>query len=146
MDISGANVVIMLSVPGIAGLAVPQQIQGFAVDDVYDLDEYEPIETMMGVDGTLSAGFVWKAVMNPVTLMADSPSNSFFDTWQSSQIAAQQSFPANGTITIPALGLQIVQTTGYLRGYKLPGGKKLIQPRRFRLEWNLCVPVPVANI
>ena len=42
----------------------------------------------------------------------------------------------------PAIGLKMIQTTGYLTRYKLPGAKKLIQPREFQIMWNLVVPQP----
>jgi hypothetical protein len=140
MDITAANAILIISVPGL--FPVPQQIQQFAADDVYDLDEIESVETLMGVDGKLSGGFVWKPQPQTIMLQADSPSNDIFDTWQTNQIAGLRTYIANGVLTIPNLGIKFIQTTGYLSTYKLPGAKRLMQPRRFRLTWQQVVPAP----
>lgn len=140
MDITAANAILMMSVPGL--FPVPQQIQGFAADDVYDLDEIESVETLMGVDGKLSGGFVWVKQPQTIMLQADSDSNEFFDTWQTNQIAGLRTYVANGVLTIPNLGLKFIQTVGYLSTYKLPGAKRIMQPRRFRLTWQQVVPAP----
>ena len=36
---------------------VPQSIQGYAADDAFAVDDVEPVETVMGVDGKLSGGY-----------------------------------------------------------------------------------------
>ena len=59
------------------------------------------------------------------------------------QAATQQTYPANCVTRLPALGLKMLHTNGYLTTYKLPGAKKLVQPRRFRLMWNQVLPAPV---
>lgn len=140
MDITAANANLTLAIPPLFN--TPQQLQGFAADDVYDLDEIESVETLMGVDGTLSGGFVWKPQPQTIMLQADSPSAALFDTWYSQQVAARTTYVANGVITLPAIGLKFVQTTGYLTGYKPAGAKKLLTPRRFRITWNLVLPAP----
>lgn len=140
MDITAANASLSLSQAIL--FPQPQSIQGFAADDVYDLDEIESVETLMGVDGTLSGGFVWKPQPQTIMLQADSPSCQFFDVINTSQIAGQTTYTLNGVLLLPAIGLKMVQTTGYLTRYKLPGAKKLIQPRRFQITWNLVVPQP----
>lgn len=140
MDISAANVSISIAVATI--FPQPQQIQGFAQDDVHDFDEMENVELLMGVDGFLSGGWVWKAQQMRIMLQADSASNSFFDAWNGQQQATGQVYVANGVIRMPSIGLKIVMTTGYLPRYKLPGAKRVMQPRTFGLAWNLCVPQP----
>lgn len=140
MDISGATANLTLTILPL--FPVPQQIQGFAADDVYDLDEIESVETLMGVDGVLSGGFVWKPQQQTIMLQANSASNAVMDTWWASMVAAKTTYTANGVITLPAIGLKFIQTTGYLTRYKLPGTKKLIQPRRYGITWNLVVPAP----
>lgn len=140
MDITAANAILMLSVPGL--FPIPVQIQQFAADDVYDLDEIESVETLMGVDGKLSGGFVWKAQPQSIVLQADSLSNTFFDTWQTNQISGRRTYIANGVLTIPNLNLKFIQTVGYLTNYKLPGAKRIMQPRRFRLTWQNVTPAP----
>ena len=113
-DLTAANCSIAFVVPGLAGFAVSQILEGFASDEVYDLDEIENIETLMGVDGVLSGGWVWKPQPHHIMLQADSPSCAFFDAWNSQQAATQQTYPANCVTRLPALGLKMLHTNGYL--------------------------------
>ena len=55
-----ANAVITLVVPAIE--LGPFQLQRFAADDVFNTGELDVAETSMGVDGNLSAGFVFRGV------------------------------------------------------------------------------------
>lgn len=139
-DITGANAVLMLSIPPL--FTVPQQLQGFAADDVYDLDEIESVETLMGVDGVLSGGWVWKPQTQRIMLQADSASNAVFDNWYAQQKAGQRTYLASGIVMIPSLGLKFIQTNGFLSGYKLPGVKKVVGPRPYRITWNDVSPAP----
>lgn len=140
-DITAANAVVTLTQTIL--FPIPQTLQGFAADDVFDLDEIENVETVMGVDGVLSYGFVWKPQPQRIMLQADSPSNDVFDIIQTQQVAANTAYPLNGIIMLPSIGKKIILTNGILTGYKLPGAKKLIGPRSYRVTWNLAVPAPV---
>lgn len=140
-DITGADAVVMLSIPTL--FDTPQQLQGFGMDDVYDIDQVQSVETVMGVDGVLSGGFVFKEQVQRITLQADSPSNAIFDTWHAQMVAARRTYPANGIVSIPSVGLKFIQTIGYLTAYKLPGVKKLVLPRQYGITWNLIAAAPI---
>lgn len=140
MDISAANIGLSLAVASL--FPTPQPIQGFAADNVHDFDEMENVETLMGVDGFLSGGWVWKAQRMRITLQADSVSNPFFDQWNQQMQGTGQVYVANGVLRIPSIALKIIMTTGYLTQWKLPGAKKLVEPRNYGITWNLCQPVP----
>ena len=79
MSITSANAVLTLAIAQL--FPVPQQLQGFGVDDVYDVPQIKSVEVMMGVDGVLSAGFVYVQIPQHITLQGDSASNLIFDTW-----------------------------------------------------------------
>lgn len=142
MPITGANVVLTLSQPIL--FPVPQQIQGFASDDVYNIDSIKSVELLMGVDGILSAGFVYTEVPMNIMLQADSESNDFFDTiWSQSQLA-QDAYPLFGLAIIPGIGQKFVMTNGYLTQYPpSPAVKKILQPRTFQITWARVSPMPV---
>lgn len=144
MDITGANANLTMWITGL--FPVPVKLEGFAADDVYDLDEIDPVEVLMGVDGKLSGGFTWKAQPQTITLQADSDSCEFFDTWQRNQQAGVRVYAATGVLSLPALGLKFNQTKGFLTNYKLPGAKKLVGPRRFRVTWESVVPAPISSL
>lgn len=142
-DITSANAVLVLSVPLI--LPVPQQIQGFAVDEIFDTEDVSPVETMMGLDGTLSGGFVYTEKPMTITLMAGSPSNAFFDAWENGMQAAIIAAPASGVLTLTSIGQAYALTNGFLSRYKpIADARKVLQPRKFRVTWQSILPTPVG--
>lgn len=139
MSITAANAIVMLSIIGI--VPVPQQIQGFAADDVFDTDAIESAEVSMGVDGVMTAGFVFVPVRQTFTVQADSPSASIFDLWWATQQAAADIFYANGLVVLPSLGQKWQQTKGALTSWKpIPDAKKLLQARKFQITWESVLP------
>ena len=142
-DITSANAVLTLAAIGV--LSVPQRIQGFSTDDIYSVAPVSPVETMMGIDGNLSGGFLFTEKKMEITLMAGSPSNSFFDALQAAQEAAIQPVILSGILTLPSTGLQAVLTVGYLTRYPpVPNGKKVLQPRVFEITWQDINVSPIS--
>lgn len=141
-NITSANAVLMLSIPSLFN--VPQQIQGFATDDIYDIPSIRSAEVQMGVDGVLSAGFVFTQIPQTIILQASSESNLLFDTWWLSSQDAKNAYPANGILQLPSISTKIVQTKGFLTGYKpAPAGKRVLQPRTYEITWEKIAPAPV---
>lgn len=139
MSITAANAILFLGIPGL--FPVPQQIQGFAADDVYDVDAIESAEVSMGVDGVMTAGFVYVPVKQSFTLQADSTSTFLFDTWWATQQQAADIIYANGSLILPSLGTKWTQTKGALTSWKpIPDAKKLLQPRKFQVTWETVLP------
>ncbi len=140
--ITSADAIYMLTIPSI--FPVPQQLQGFAADDVFSTDAQQVAQTTMGVDGLLSAGFVFVSVNQMIALQADSDSNVLFDAWQEAQKAAKTIFPAIGLVILPSLQRKWSMTKGILKTYPpLPDAKATLQPRRFGIEWERISPAPV---
>lgn len=133
--LTAANSVLMLSIAGL--FDVPQQLQGFAVDDVYDVDAIDSAEIAMGVDGNMSAGWVPKEIRQGVTLQADSDSIVIFEAWYGSQQAARELYFATGSIYLPAVKRKYAMTKGVLQNYMpIASAKKILQPRKFILVWE----------
>lgn len=142
-NITGADVVLTLAIDTI--FPIPQQLQGFGVDDVYDVPQIKSVETMMGVDGVLSAGFVFVAVPQTITLQGDSISNLIFDTWNTQQQAGKTVYRCQGLIRLPGIATKFTMVNGALTGYKpAPAVKKLIQPRVYEITWESIAPAPTA--
>lgn len=142
-DITSANAVILISVPGI--LPVPQQLQGFAADDIFDVDDVDATDTVMGVDGILSGGVILASIPQNFSLQADSPSISFFDAWYWGQRGLIVTFPAQATITFTGIGTSYGCINGYLSRYKpMADAKKTLMPRKFRITWQATPPTPVG--
>lgn len=143
-DITAANAVFIVSVPLL--LPTPQQLQGFAADDIFDFDDIDAGDLIMGVDGVLSAGMIFAMKPQNISLQADSASNaSLFDAWFAGEQAATAKFAAQGQITLPNVGQAWTLINGYLSRYKpVPDAKKLLQPRKYRITWQTIVPLPVG--
>jgi hypothetical protein len=142
-SITAANVVVMLSVPPL--FSTPQQIQGFGQDDVFDVPQIKSVDTLMGVDGNLSAGYVFVEIPWNFTLQADSLSNLVFDTWWTQMQAGQVTYAASGLIRVPGTSTKYTLVNGYLTGYKpAPDAKKLLQPRKYMITWNTIAPSPAS--
>lgn len=140
-SLTAANAIITLTIPGVFNQ--PQQLQQFAVDDVADVDTLVVAETLMGVDGFLSGGYVYNKVKYNYTLQADSPSNFVFDQWKQANDSQEDTFVANGLLILKSLGTKWTWVRGFLVDYSpAPNIKKITQPRKFAIEWQRVNPAP----
>jgi hypothetical protein len=138
-SITSANAQVLISIPSL--FPVPQALQAFAVEDIFDVDPIEPVETLMGVDGILSAGFVFVPVNQTFALQADSPSIVIFDTWWTAMQVVKDVYFASATILLPSLSKKWAMSQGVLTNYKpMPDAKKVLQPQRFRITWQSALP------
>lgn len=139
--LTAANAILLL---GISGLySTPQRVQGFSTEDAFDVDPVDAAETMMGVDGVLSGGFIPQPRKMTITLQADSLSNDLFDNWAGAQDVAREIYYANGSIAIPGVGRKYTLSRGILTNYKpLAGVKKVLQARPFVITWQAISPAP----
>lgn len=137
--ISAANATFFLSVNSI--FPAPVQLQGFAADDVFDMPALRVGETLMGVDGRLSAGFVFVPAEMGITLQADSPSMFIFDQWYAQEQIARDKFAAQGVVLLTTLGTKWSLTNGFLSLYTpMPDAKRILQPRKFSITWERVSP------
>lgn len=140
-DLTAANAVITIGVPGVFN--TPQQLQGFAADDIFSSPAIEAGEGSMGVDGIYSAGFVFKEVAQEYSLQADSESNAIFDEWYAFEQANLVKLKANGTTLLPGLGTRWVMTRGFLMSYMpIVAAGKIVKMRKYEIRWNLVAPQP----
>jgi hypothetical protein len=120
---------------------IPQQLQGFAADDVTDTQPIDTAELLMGVDGKLSGGFIFVPVKQGIILQADSPSNDIFDTWYATEQTLKDKVIAQGVIVFPAIGKKWVMNNGFLSSFPtMPDAKKILQPRKFEITWESVSP------
>lgn len=137
-----ANSVYMLVILDL--FPVPQQLQGYAADDVFTTEPVDSVETVMGIDGKLSGGWMPTPKRQTIVLQADSPSTLMFDAWQQAQDAVRDAFVANATIQLPSLGRLFVCTKGFLTSYApVPDARKILQPRRFQITWENVIGAAV---
>lgn len=137
-----ANSIILIGIQSV--FPTPQQLQGFAADDISDVEGLASAEAVMGVDGILSAGFVFVPIKQGITLQADSPSNFVFDQWYNAQQQLRDLFFATGTIILPGLPAKWYLTQGAMTLYKPIGDlKRTLQPRKYEITWQSMSPALV---
>lgn len=138
-DITAANAVYWLGIINL--FPIPQRLEGFATDDVFDTDALEMAENQMGVDGTLSSGFVFREVRQGITLQADSGSNAVFDAWFAAEQVSKSKLAANAIIMLPSIGTKWALTKGFLTNFQpLPNAGKVLRPRKFIIVWERVSP------
>lgn len=139
MSITSANATIFMTIPLL--FPVPQQIQQFSADNVFSTDPLKSAETMRGVDGRLTGGYVFGDINQNFMLMADSPSIEFFNQWSLAQQAQRETYTANAVILLTSLGKKWTGTKGFLKNFPIiPDAKKVLQPVTFSIEWESLTP------
>lgn len=133
--ITAANSVFALAITGL--YPAPQVLQGYAADDGFTTEAIENAEVVMGLDGHMSAGFIFNPVKQTIVLMPDSPSLDIFNNWALAQLAAREVMVANASISLPAIRKKYVLTRGFLTSTTpVPDVKKVLQPVRYQITWN----------
>lgn len=134
-NITSANSVFTLQVPGL--FSEFQQLQGYAADRAFETAAVDIAETVLGVDGRLSAGWVPYTVDMTVTIMPDSPSNELFDQWAATEKRTRSKLRASANILLPAIGRQYALRGGFFVSYPpLPSAQRVLQARAFTLRWE----------
>ena len=141
-SITSANSIFMLTITGL--YAVPQQLQGFAAEDIFDTEDIDTSEEIMGADGKLSAGFIFVPIKQSVMLQADSVSNALFESWYAAEQAAREKYFAQGIVQMPSIKRTYQMKNGVLKSYKpIADAKKVLQPRKFGIVWESVTGAPV---
>lgn len=141
--ITSANSVLTLTVPDL--LPVPFKVEGYATDDAFTTEAVDSAETMMGVDGKMSAGYTPFITPMTITLQADSPSIELFDGWLGAQKVAKEIFYAKGALALPSVNKTYVLNKGALKRItQIPAGKKVLQPVVYQVDWESVTPTPLA--
>ena len=140
-DITSANASATLIVDLFpAGVKLEQ----FSADGAWSQDGYSVLETRMGVDGYMAAGYT--PVEKEVTFhfQANSPTieklNLIWQTMETTKMALW----CNITITIPSIKMTYVCANGVLMNYKmLPNAEKVLEPidATFRFESITALPL-----
>ncbi len=141
-DITSANTTLLIAA---STLPVPVQIQGFSTDDIFRGEPVTPVETQMGLDGTLSGGYVPTEKKTDIILMAGSPSTIYFDAIQAAQDAGFIAILLQGTLTYPSIGRTFVLVNGFLTRYPpFADAKKTLMPRTFQITWQNIIGFPIT--
>lgn len=139
--ITAANAVFQITIAEL--FQFPQQLQGFAADDVFSHALVAPVETLMGVDGFLSGGWTPQPKVQTIALQADSPSNDIFDSWYQAQEQAREVYIADAHVTLASIKKSFYCIKGFLTNYPpMTDARKILQPRRFTITWEAIKTAP----
>jgi hypothetical protein len=143
--ITAANAVFMIAIPTLYD--TPQQLHGFAADDIFSHALVAPVETLMGVDGYLSGGWTPQPKVQTIALQADSRSNDLFDNWYAAQEAAREVLVADAHITLQSVSRAFHCVKGFLTNYPpMADARRILQPRRFSITWQSITTVPLSAL
>lgn len=133
--ITSANSVFALAITDL--YPAPQILQGYGADDAFMVDAVDMAEIVMGIDGTMSAGFVFNPIPQTITLMPDSPSVDIFNTLISATQTSREVFRLNATIRIPSTRMRYTLQQGVLQNGKImPDVKKTLQAMAYKIMWQ----------
>lgn len=133
--ITSVNSVYMLTVATL--FTTPVALQGYAADDMFSTDPRTMAETLLGLDGKLSGGYVHSVVKQKIHLQADSDSIAVFDQWVQASDTAADVFYAQATISLPGLGKTYTCKNGILKMAKvIPDVKKILAVHEYEIDWE----------
>lgn len=141
-SITSSNSRFTLTIPGL--FPTPRNIEGYATDDLFMVDNVQVAETMMGADGNMSAAFLPVITPLTVTLMASSPSRELFEFWDMQMKQTREILSAEaGLIQLKSIGRTYAFTNGVLQTVtRMPAAKKALQPVTFIIHWESVSPIP----
>ena len=143
-SITSANAIYTLNVLNPDGsnlFGAPITLAGYSADDIFTTGPLASAETLMGLDGILSAGFVFVPIVQNIALQADSPSVDAFDQWWEQQQLAKDVYPADAVVSLISIGKKWALTNGFLTSYPvMPDAARTLRPRRFAITWNQVSP------
>jgi hypothetical protein len=141
--ITSANSSFAIVIPGV--YSAPRSIQGYATDDAFATEAIEKVETKMGIDGKLSAGYIFNPYKMSITLQGDSASFDIFTNWQLAQDAVREVIAAAATIIIPSIHYKFAMSNGYLSKFQaMPEAKKTLDPLKFEITWEKVIGARVS--
>ena len=139
--LTSANSVFAIAITGL--YPSPQVLKGYTTDDAFSTEAVESAETMQGLDGRLSGGFIFNPVKQTITLQSDSDSLDVFNNWALAMQASREVLIASASIYLPAINKKYVLNRGFLTSHTpIPDVKKLLQPVKYQITWENVVGVP----
>jgi len=137
--ITSANSVFTITCA--AFLPAPHQLKGYATDKAFITENLVLAETMMGVDGRLSVGYVPNPVVQTVSLQADSDSKSVISAIAQYIKTRRETLWIEGRIDLPSINESFVLRRGTITEFKqLPDAQKILQPVEFKITWESIDP------
>lgn len=137
-----ANSAFTLAARGV--VSAPFALQGYATDDSFSIEDVNPVEVYMGVDGKLSGGYVPQSKVITFMFQADSPSLDILDDIIAAQEQQRETVIFDGTGLIQGNQNKYAMTKGFLTSYTpASNAKKTLQPRKFTFTFENFTKSPI---
>jgi hypothetical protein len=137
--LTSADVVATITITGL--YPVPQQLQEFAVEDIFGVDKVTRAEAVMGADGKAAFGYIPSLKKITFKFMATSKSLDIFEALAGAEDVAKKVYRIDGTILIPALGKSYTLTNGTMTASNImPDAKKTLQSQDVELTFESILP------
>lgn len=139
MSISSGNSVVTITVAGL--FPAPVKLQGFSTDRAWETSAVTQTESVIGVDGRKTSGFIFNTVEQTYTLQGDSPSKFIFTQITNAQRAARDTLRIDINIVLPSTGESFTCKNGTLQSSKiLPDGGKTLSDMDYVIVWESIQP------
>ena len=144
-SITSANAVFILTVPGVYSSG--RQLQEFAVDDAFTTEAVDADETQVGVDGYGVAGYVPRAPVMSIRLLASARASfEIFENWIAAQDALQDVLFASAVIRMPSISRSYTCYRGSLtRASSMADVRRVLGPREFGIRWLPTGTIPAIS-
>lgn len=140
--ITSTNSVLMLAIGTL--VPVPQKIEGFSADAAFAFDDETIAEIVAGIDGNMSAGYIYTPTVQKITIMPNSQSYDLFSLWRATQKTLREIVYANGSLALPSVGIKMTMTKGVLTVLKAaPTVAKTLQPIEYSITWETVSASPL---
>ena len=114
---------------------VPQIIDGFEIDNAFQLSDINIAQTVLTLDGELTGGYVPSIVDFTINVLPVSLSKQFFVDWMQASKTNQTMFKATFNITIPGEKASYILTDVILvTGKILPSVNSILQPVSYKVQ------------
>lgn len=147
ISITSSNAKLTITVRNTSGIVVgPFTVQGYANDAALATEPVPAAEAVMGVDGFMAVGYLPRITPLTVSLMANSPSNLLFETWDQAQKALGDVLVADAVVVAPSLGKTWIYTRGALtRVTPMPTARKTFGDAvTWEMSWESVTAAPIA--
>ena len=116
---------------------VPVKMEGYASDRAFTVDAIDMAEINMGVDGRMTAGYVFNPTTQTISLQPDSPSNDFFDLLIEAQKSTRDIYYLSASLEVPSTGKSYTFTKGVLQsGKQVADHAKVQQNKEHKIVWE----------
>lgn len=139
-SITGSTGVSALgSLSGILGVAT--QIEGWAADSAFSIDQQETAVVIQGVDGKAHFGWVPYLVPFSINLMPDTDSQDYLENVAVAQRLMRETLMITGNLIIPAIGKKIALTNGAITRYSpIPSHNRTLAAQTTQITFESMTP------